>query len=131
VTRQDKTTAIYVRSAVHSRPTDQSLAAQERACRSYASALGWRVGEVFADRGIASTRRDRPGMSRLLAAVRDGAIEHVLVARPDCLSRSHADIKSILHEMEARSVECVSVEQPTYLRAPEATDQIGTTKQPS
>jgi DNA invertase Pin-like site-specific DNA recombinase len=111
-------TAIYVRTGVHSRSTDQSLAAQEQACRSYASALGWPVGEVFADAGIAGTRRDRPGMERLLAAVRDGTIERVLVAGPDRLSRSHADIKTIVHEMEARGVECVSVEQPVYAPGP-------------
>jgi DNA invertase Pin-like site-specific DNA recombinase len=56
VTTRDKTSAIYVRTGVHSRSTGQSLAAQEQACRSYAGALGWHVGEVFADRAIAGTR---------------------------------------------------------------------------
>ena len=51
MTPQNKTTAIYVRSAVHSRPGDQGLAAQEQACRSFAAALGWHVGEVDADAG--------------------------------------------------------------------------------
>ena len=45
MTTQDQTTAIYVRTGVHSRSTDLSLAAQEQACRSYAIALGWHVGE--------------------------------------------------------------------------------------
>ena len=48
----------------------------------------------------------------------------------DRLSRSHVDIKAILHEMEARGVECVCVEQPTYLRATETTDQPSTDAQP-
>ena len=117
MTTHNRTTAIYIRTAVHNRPGDQGLPAQERACRAYAAVMGWRVGQVFADDGATGARRDRPGMSRLLAAVRDGIVERVLVARPDRLSRSHADIKAILHEMERRGVECVSVEQPTDLRA--------------
>jgi Resolvase, N terminal domain len=80
VTTQDKTVAIYVRTGVPSGSTGQSLAAQEQACWSYASALDWHVGEVFTDRGIAGTRCDDPGMVWLLAAVRDGAIERVVTA---------------------------------------------------
>ena len=117
MTTQDKTTAIYVRTAVHNKTGDQSLAMQEQACRTYAAALGWRVGEVFADEGIAGTRRDRPGMNRLLGAVRDGMVERVLMTRPDRVSRSHADIKAILRELEARGVECACVEQLGYLQA--------------
>jgi DNA invertase Pin-like site-specific DNA recombinase len=41
----------------------------------------------------------------------------VLIARPDRLSRSYTDIKAIVDEMEAQSVECVSVEQPSDLQA--------------
>jgi hypothetical protein len=29
---------------------------QEQACRAYAAARGWHVGEVFADEGIAGTQ---------------------------------------------------------------------------
>ena len=76
------------------------------------------MGEVFTDRGIAGTRRDRPSLNGLLAAMRDGAIERVLVARPDRLSRSHAQIKAIVHELEARGVECASVVQPMYAPGP-------------
>ena len=118
MTAQDKTTAIYMRTAMHSASNGQSLAAQEQACRTYAAARGWYVGAVFADEGIPSTQRDRPAMHRLFTAVRDRVVERVLIARPDRLSRSHADMKAILHEMEAQGVECVSVEQPSELRAP-------------
>jgi DNA invertase Pin-like site-specific DNA recombinase len=118
VTTQNKTTAIYVRSGTHRRPGDLSLAAQEQACRAYAAALGWRVGEVFADVGIAGTQADRPGMNRLLGALRDGVVERVLIARAARLSRSHADIKAILHVLEEWGVQCESVEQPGYLQAP-------------
>ena len=118
MTTQDKTLAVYVRTGVHSRSSGQSLVLQEQACRSYASALGWHVGEVVTDRSIVGTRHDRPNKDRLLAAMPDGAIERVLVARPDRLSRSHAQIKAIVHEREARSVEYVSVVQPMYAPGP-------------
>jgi hypothetical protein len=58
VTTQDKTMAIYVRTAVHSASNGQSLAAQEQACRAYAAAQGWRVDEVFADEDSAGTQRN-------------------------------------------------------------------------
>jgi DNA invertase Pin-like site-specific DNA recombinase len=115
---QNKTTAIYVRTAVSSAANDQTLAAQEQACRAHAAERGWPVGEVFADEGIAGTQRDRPGMSALLAAVRDGTIERVVIARPDRLSPSHADTRTILHVLEEWGVQCKSVEQPGYLQAP-------------
>ena len=130
MTPQDKTTAIYARTAIHSRTGDRSVAAQEQACRTYAAALGWCVGEVFTDTGIAGTRRDRPGMGALLAAARDGLVERVLIARPDRLSRSHADVQDIRHELEARGAECVSVEQPTSLRVPEPAREATTDQQP-
>ena len=117
MTTQNETTAIYVRTAVRSATHDQSLAAQEQACRSYAAARGWHVGEVFADEGTSGTQRDRPGMNRLLTAVRDGVVERMLIARPDRLSRSYTDIKAIVDEMDAHGVDCVSVEQPGDLRA--------------
>jgi Resolvase, N terminal domain len=119
MTRQDKTTAMYVRSAVHSRTGDRSLAAQEQACRAYAAARGWHVGEVFADEGIPSTQRDRPAMNQLLTAVRDRVVERMLIARPDRLSRSYTDMKAIVDEREAQGVECVAVEQSSDQRAPE------------
>jgi DNA invertase Pin-like site-specific DNA recombinase len=59
VTTQDKTTAIYVRTAVHSPTGDQSLAAQEQACRAYAAAQGWHVGGAFADEDSADPRNKR------------------------------------------------------------------------
>jgi DNA invertase Pin-like site-specific DNA recombinase len=43
----------------------------------------------------------------------------MLIARPDRLSRSYADMKAIVDEMEAQGVECVAVEQPSDQRAPE------------
>ena len=117
MTTQDKTTAIYVRTGVHSQTGYRSLATQEQACRTYAAAQGWRVGKVFADVGTWGTQRYRPGMHRLLAAVRDGVVERVLIARPDRLSRSQADIKAILHVFEEWAVPCVSVERPMHRRA--------------
>jgi site-specific DNA recombinase len=117
VTKQDKTTAIYVRTAVHDRAGDQNLAAQEQACRAYAAAQGWHVGGVFADEGIAGTQRDRPGMNRLLTAARDRVVERVLIVRPNRLSRSYTDVGAIIREIEARGVECVSVDQRGYLQA--------------
>ena len=109
--------AIYVRTAMHSQTGDQSLTMQERACRAFAAARGWHVSGVFADEGIAGTPRHRPGMNRLLTAVRDRVVERVLIAGPDRLSRSYTDMKAIVDEMATQGVECVSVEQPMRLRA--------------
>jgi DNA invertase Pin-like site-specific DNA recombinase len=118
VTTQDKTLAVYVRTGVHSRSSGQSLAAQEQACRSCASALGWHVGEVFADAGIAGTRRDRPGKGRLLAAVRDGAIERLIIVSPGRLSCRPRDVRTIPGELEGLGVACVSVQQPLHAPRP-------------
>ena len=116
---QDKTTAIYVRTAVHNRTGDPSLVMQEQRCRAYAAARGWHALEVFADEDIGGTQRDRLGMNRLLTAARDRVVERLLIARPDSLSRSYTDMQAIVDEMEAQGVGCVSVEQPSYLRAPQ------------
>ena len=115
---QDKTTAIYVRTGVHSRSTDQSLAAQEQACRSYASTLGWCVSNVYADTGIAGMGRDRPSPNGLLAAARDGTVERVLITRPTRLSRRPADVRAILGEMEKLGMVCVSMQQPVCAPGP-------------
>jgi DNA invertase Pin-like site-specific DNA recombinase len=68
------------------------------------------VGEVFADAGVTGSSAERPGLSRLFAAVRDGTVERVLVTTPDRLSRNQADAGAILRELEARGVACVFVD---------------------
>lgn len=51
----------------------------------------------------------RPGMARLLALVAAGAIDTVIIAKLDRLTRSGADLAELLKQFERRGVSIVSV----------------------
>src|SRR6187431_2965971 len=59
--------AIYIRVSGKRQVDGFSLAAQERACRDYANARGWRVVEVYAEEGRTGRNDQRPQFQQLLA----------------------------------------------------------------
>ena len=84
--------AIYTRQPVSSSDGLSSCEVQHEACRSYLDSQrtpGWTLlPERFDDDGYSGASLERPGLNRLLALVRRGGVDRILVHRPDRLSRS-------------------------------------------
>lgn len=76
----------------------QDLTAQTDALQ----ALGVPADRVFTDKGMTGTRRDRPGLTSVLAACRPG--DTLVVTKLDRLARSLRDATDIAEELTRRQV---------------------------
>src|SRR6266849_3228683 len=86
-----------------------SLEAQTEKVRAMAVVHGADLVDVLIDAGESAKSLHRPGMARLLALVDAGAVETVIIAKLDRLTRSVADLAELLKRLERRGVSLVSV----------------------
>jgi len=69
-----------------------SLEAQEAKVRAYASLYDLELVDVVVDAGASAKTLDRPGLARVLDAVKRGAVDAVVVVKLDRLTRNVADL---------------------------------------
>src|ERR1700756_907606 len=112
-----------VRCAIYTRvSTDQgleqdfnSLDAQYEASQAYIRSqahAGWTLLRAkYDDGGFSGGHTDRPALQRLLADVRSGAIDVIVVYKVDRLTRSLADFAKLVELFDEHNVSFVSVTQ--------------------
>jgi DNA invertase Pin-like site-specific DNA recombinase len=92
-----------------------SLDAQREACGAYIKSQaheGWRlIPDRYDDGAFSGASLNRPAVQRLLADVRTGMIDIVLVYKVDRLTRSLADFAKVIELFDAHNVSFVSVTQ--------------------
>jgi DNA invertase Pin-like site-specific DNA recombinase len=92
-----------------------SLDAQREACEAYAASQrheGWVLLPTrYDDGGLSGGSLERPGLQRLLADIRDGKVDLVLVYKVDRLTRSLPDFARIVDVLDAHGASFVSVTQ--------------------
>jgi site-specific DNA recombinase len=92
-----------------------SLDAQREACEAYIKSQaheGWRlIPGCYDDGAFSGASLDRPALQQLLAEVRAGQIDIVLVYKVDRLTRSLADFAKLIELFDAHRVSFVSVTQ--------------------
>jgi site-specific DNA recombinase len=86
-----------------------SLEAQTAKVQAMAVVQGAELADVIVDAGESAKSLNRPGMARLLALVDSGAVDTVIIAKLDRLTRSVADLAELLKRFERRGVSLVSV----------------------
>ena len=86
-----------------------SLEAQTEKIQAMAVVQGLELQELIIDAGESAKTLDRPGMERLLQLVDAGAVESVIVAKLDRLTRSVKDLAQLLEQFNRRGVSLVSV----------------------
>lgn len=80
-----------------------SMAGQDLTAQTDAlQALGVPADRVFTDKGMTGTRRDRPGLTSVLAACRPG--DTLVITKLDRLARSLRDATDIAEELTRRQV---------------------------
>jgi site-specific DNA recombinase len=112
-----KRCAIYTRKSSEE-GLDQafnSLDAQREACAAYITSQageGWRpLPGLYDDGGISGATMERPGLQNLLAEIRNGQVDVVVVYKIDRLTRSLADFARMVEVFDAHQVSFVSVTQ--------------------
>jgi site-specific DNA recombinase len=92
-----------------------SLDAQREACEAYIRSQaheGWRlIPARYDDGAFSGASLERPALQQLLADVRAGKIDIVLVYKVDRLTRSLADFAKLIELFDAQGVSFVSVTQ--------------------
>ncbi|MGJ8564169.1 MAG: recombinase family protein [Alphaproteobacteria bacterium] len=109
--------AVYTRKS-HEEGLDQefnSLDAQLEACRSYIasqSGLAWSYKETrYDDGGISGGHMNRPALQNLIADVKAGLVDIIVVYKVDRLTRSLADFAKLVDVFDEHDVSFVSVTQ--------------------
>lgn len=92
-----------------------SLDAQREACEAYITSqkhAGWMaVRDLYDDGGLSGGTMGRPALQRLLADIRVGKVQIVVVYKVDRLTRSLADFAKIVDVLDAQGASFVSVTQ--------------------
>ena len=92
-----------------------SLHAQREACEAFIKSQageGWRLIKIAYDDGdLSGGTMERPAMQHLLANIREGLIDVVVVYKVDRLTRSLADFAKMVELFDAHSVSFVAVTQ--------------------
>lgn len=92
-----------------------SLDAQREACAAFITSQkieGWvQVPESYDDGGLSGGSLDRSGLQRLLADMRSGKIDQIVVYKIDRLTRSLADFAKIVDILDEAGASFVSVTQ--------------------
>lgn len=91
-----------------------SLDAQEHHLRSLCDSLGWPVGDVYMEEGASGSSLDRPQIQALLRDIRSRRYPDpcIVVWRLDRLTRSVADLYTLLTEFEALGAMFRSATEP-------------------
>src|SRR5215510_12415531 len=115
--------ANIVRCAIYTRKSTEhgldqefnSLDAQREACEAYIksqASLGWKLlPQHYDDPAYSGGNLDRPALKRLLADIKVGKIDVVVVYKIDRLTRSLMDFAKLVETFDARSISFVAVTQ--------------------
>src|SRR5216117_2439350 len=112
-----KRCAIYTRKSSEEGLEQEfnSLQAQSEACEAYIRSQcheGWALARTrYDDGGFSGGNMERPALQRLLADIRGGRIDIIVVYKVDRLTRSLADFARLVEIFDAQGVSFVSVTQ--------------------
>jgi len=88
-----------------------SLEAQSEKIRAMALVQGAELVETIVEGGESAKTLNRPGMTKLLALIKKGKVQAVIVAKLDRRTRSVKDLCELLERFERRGVALVSVNE--------------------
>lgn len=109
-TTKAKRTVLYIRCSTDEQADKGvTLRAQEARLRAFATATEREVDEVVIDDGYSAKDLNRPGMARLLSAVRTGSVDAVIILKLDRITRSVRDLATLLDLFSKANASLVSV----------------------
>ena len=91
-------TGIYVRVSTEEQAQEgYSIRAQEEKLRDYARVKDWLVYKIYIDEGISGKNiTERPAINEMIADIENGKVKNVLVFKIDRLTRSTADLTTLI-----------------------------------
>lgn len=101
--------AIYKRVSTEDQVDGTSLDTQEKDCISFIKAQGGIVVEVYQDEGISGSKKDRPGLLRLLDDAKRKKFDFVVIWKYDRLARDTYLHLDITYKLQQYNIHIVSV----------------------
>jgi site-specific DNA recombinase len=102
--------AIYVRISADSTGEGLGVARQEADCRKLAAAKGWEVLKVYSDNDTTAYRtKARPAYAEMMAALRTGTADAVVVYHLDRLYRRPRELEDLIDLCESGRVKFAAV----------------------
>jgi len=93
-----------------------SLQAQREACESFIRSQageGWRlIKTAYDDGGLSGGSMERPGLQQLLANIRNGLVDTIVVYKVDRLTRSLTDFARMVELFDAKGVSFLKKPRP-------------------
>lgn len=90
-------TAIYVRISLDRIGAGLGVARQEKECRDYCTERGWKVVDVYSDNDVsASSGKPRPEWLRLIADIKSGRIDSIVVWHIDRMTRQPRELEDVI-----------------------------------
>lgn len=97
--------AIYARISSDQEGTARGVKRQVEDCQKLAEQLGWNVAEVYQDNDVSAySGKRRPAYDRMLADLRDGLRDAVIVYHHDRLTRRPIELEQFLEVLSAAGV---------------------------
>lgn len=109
-TTTDKPTRAALYARVSTADKGQDTETQLMRLRRLVEARGWHPTE-YVDEGVSGSQSSRPALDRMMADVRAGTVDVLVVQRFDRMGRSVAHLLSVLDELRAVGVEFVSLNE--------------------
>lgn len=103
-----------------------SIGEQTERLKQYCKAMGWNVYDVYTDSGFSGANMERPALQKLIADIKTGNIDKVLVYKLDRLSRSQKDTLYLIEDVFiANGVDFVSMSENFDTATPFGKAMIG------
>lgn len=90
---------------------DQNTETQVTALRDYCARMGYQVAGEYVDQGFSGKDNKRPEFERLLADMRQGRLDAVVVYKLDRIGRSVIHLLNLFEEFKNRGVGFISLTQ--------------------
>ena len=102
--------ALYARFS-DDKQSEVSVEDQLHICREFAIKRGWEVTHVFSDHAISGASLIRPGVQKLLAAIRERSFDVIVAESLDRLSRSQEGAPHIFIRATHSNIEIHTLEE--------------------
>lgn len=98
---------------------EQHIETQRLALRDFCQRNNYEIVEEYLDNGVSGAKDSRPAFDRLLADMRAGKINCVLVYKLDRIGRSLQHLLNLFEELKNRGIEFISLTQNINTSTPE------------
>lgn len=116
----------YARVSTENQLENYSIEEQTERLKAYCAAKGWSLRKLYVDGGYSGGNTNRPALQQMLAAIRAGGVDAVVVYKLDRLSRSQKDTLTLIEDaLLANGTDFVSINENFDTSTPFGRAMIG------